>query len=172
MCLPMLPALALASGAMSAAGSIVGGLQANAQGKYEAAMANRNAKMEVEAAQESYLIGKDERRDFWRKIGQVKGQQRASMAANMIEVDNDTAARIQDDTQMLANEDARNLYRNIEQRTRGRQINASNFVAESKAARQRGKAALTSSFISAGASLLGGATQAMAYRAKFPPTGK
>lgn len=146
----------------------MGGLQANAQGKYESNIAKRNAALEVEAARESVLAGQDERRAFWRKIGQVKGQNLAAMAANGIDVGYGSAQRLQDDTAILASEDAKNLYGNIEKRTRGHHINASNFVAEAKAARQRGKAALTQSFFGAASSLLGGATQYASLKAKMP----
>jgi hypothetical protein len=169
MCLPAaaLPVLAIASSAMSAGGSLYGGLQANAQGKYESNVAKRNAAMEVEAAHESVEIGKGERRDYWRKVGNVKGEQIAAMAANGIDVGYGTAARLQEDTQSLANEDAENLYRNIGERTRGHHITATNYVMEAKAARQKGKAALVGSVISAGGSLLSGFQQAGAMKAKL-----
>lgn len=168
MCLPAaaLPAMAIAAGVIQGAGSLYSGMAANAQGKYESELAERNAAMEVEAAHESVLAGRDERTAFWRKVSQVKGQQIAAMAANGIDVGYGTADLIQQDTQMLANEDAKNLYRNIDERTRGHHINAMNFVSESKAARQRGKAALVGSVFSAASSVLGGAQQASALRPK------
>lgn len=149
----------------------MGGMQANAQGKYESQMAQRNSEMEVEGYREERGIAQDEQRSFWRKVGATKGQQVASMAANGIDVGYGTAARIQDDTQMLANEDAKNMYRNQQQRQRGHLINASNYTGEARAARQRGKSALTQSFFSAGSSLLGGATQAFGLSAKAKGTG-
>src|SRR4051812_40125272 len=124
MCLPMAAAvpLAIASGVVGAAGTLMQGAQANAQGKYEAQVDRQNAGLEVEAAHQSILAGQTERRDFWRKVAQVKGQQVASMAANGIEVDYGSAARLQDDTSMLARDDAQNLYKGIEERTRGHLI--------------------------------------------------
>lgn len=163
--------MAIASGFIQGAGQLYSGLAANAQGKYESQVAKINAQQEVEAAHESYLQGQNERRDFWRKIGQVKGQNLAAMAANGIDVNFGTAARVQDDTQMLAEADAENLYRNIEQRTKGHQINASNFVSEAKAARARGKAALIGSAIGAAGSILGGFQQASALKAKYAGNG-
>ena len=159
--------MAIAAGAIQGAGSLYAGMAANARGKYESEVAKRNAEMEVEAAHESILAGRDERTAFWRKVSQVKGQQIAAMAANGIDVGFGTAERIQEDTQMLANADAKNLYRNIEERTRGHQINATNFVTEAKAARQRGRAALVGSVFSAGSSLLSGFSQAGALKAKM-----
>lgn len=169
MCVPIAAALAVAGAVTSAAGAISGGQQADAQGKYEANVANQNAGMEVQAAHDSYTAGVGERRDFWRKVGQTKGQQIAAMAANGIEVDSGSAARLQADTQMLANDDAQNLYRNIEQRTKGHQINATNYVMEAKAAKMKGQAAKTASYFSAASSLIGGAGQAFGLASKVAP---
>jgi hypothetical protein len=173
MCLPAaaLPIMAIASSVVSAGGAVMGGLQARAQGRADADVAKQNAALEVEGARESVLAGGDERRDFWRKVGQIKGQQVAAMSANGIEIDSGTAAMMREDTQFLANEDAKNLYGNIEKRTRGHLINASNFATEAKAARQRGNAAFTQSLFSAASSLIGGASQAAGLRAKMPTSG-
>jgi hypothetical protein len=152
---------------MSAAGSVVQGMSANAQGKYEAGIAKQNAALERESAIQSIKQGQNERRDYWRKVGSVKGQQVASMAANGIDVGYGTADRVQSDTQMLADEDAANLYENIHQRTRGHVINAANYKAEAKAAKQRGKAALVGSVFQAGSSLMSGLTQASQMKAKM-----
>lgn len=156
----------LAAGAMQAAGSIYGGLQANAQGKYESAVARNNAQLEIENAHESERMGGDERRKYWRGVSDTKGQQIASMSANGIDVGYGSAQRVQDDTAMLAGEDAANLNRSISARTQGHQINAGNFVAEAKAAKARGKAALVGSVINAGATLLGSAQQFKSIKAK------
>lgn len=145
----------------------MGGMQANSQGKYEAKLAKRNAGMEIEAAHDSVLQGQDEAREYWRGVARTKGQNIASMAANGIDVDFGSAARLQDDTQLLADEDAKKLYRNIEERTRGHVITASNYVEEAKAAKARGKAALVGSLFQGASSLIGGASQAMGLKAKM-----
>lgn len=167
MCLPLAAVAAIGAAGLSAAGSVYGGMQANAQGKYESEMAKRNSALEVEGYQQDRLAAQDQRRDFWRKVGAAKGQQVASMAANGIDVGYGTAANIQEDTQNLANEDAQNLYKNQQQQQRGRLINAQNYTAEAKAARQRGKAAMIGSFFEAGSSLMSGASSAMGMKAKM-----
>jgi hypothetical protein len=169
MCLPAAAAipLVIASSAASAAGQLMQGAQANAQGKYEAQVARMNEGLEVNAAHQSVIAGGDERRDFWRKVAQVKGQEVASMAANGIDVGFGSADRVQQDTELLARDDATNLYRNIEERTKGHLIQASNYESEAKAARARGKAALTSSYFGAASSLLGGLSQAAGMKAKM-----
>jgi len=172
MCLPALAApLAIAAGVTQAAGSIYGGMAANAQSKYESNIAKRNAGMEVEAAHESVLAGLQEKTDFWRKVSQTKGQQIASMAANNIEVGYGNAGLMEQDTEMLSREDALRLNKQIEERTRGHHINAANYIAEAKAARKRGKAALIGGFISGASSLMGGFQQAASIKAKMGTSG-
>lgn len=168
MCLPAVAAipLAIASSVASAAGSLAQGAAAAGQAKYEAGVAKFNAAQEVEAAHGSVLAGQGERRDFWRKVAQVKGQQVASMAANGIEVDYGSGARLQDDTKLLAADDAANLYKNIEQRTKGHLIQATNYGMEAKAAKARAKSAKIQGYFGAATSLLGGLSQAAGLKAK------
>src|SRR5512139_187745 len=119
MCGPAaLPIMAIAGSVVSAAGSIYGGMGANAQGKYEQKIAERNAKIASEAARDSEERGKLENQQLGRKVAQTKGQQAASMAANGIDLGFGSALNVQDDTAMLASEDAEALYKNIHQRTR------------------------------------------------------
>lgn len=158
MCIPAAP-LMLASAAISAAGSIAGGLQANAQGKAEAQIARMNAKREIDAARQSEEIGKDERTQFFRGVSQTKGSQIAAMAANGIDVGFGIGEKTQQDTAMLAAEDAANLYRNINNRTMGRVIQASNYDQEALASRSRGKAALLGGILQGASTLVGAAAQ-------------
>ena len=166
MCVP----LAVAAGVVSAAGSLVSGTQSLMQGNYEANLARQNAAMEREAARDSIMRGRDEARDFYRRVGQVKGEQRAAMAANGIDTGFGTAGAVQDDTQMLADEDAASLYKNIGERTRGFDINAANFVAEGRAAKQRGRNAMLNSVFEAGSSLMGGFQQHRGLQARLGRT--
>lgn len=163
MCLP----LPVAAAAVSAVGSLVGGYSQLQQGNYEAGVAKQNAALSREAAAESIRTGQVERRDFWRKIGQVKGQQTASMAANGIELGYGTADRIEGDTRALAAEDADTLYRNQNERTRGFIIDSANYKASAKASKQQGVSGLVGSVFDAGGSLLGGFQQASAMKAKL-----
>lgn len=167
MCLPV----AVAAGVVQAAGAFASGIQGMQAAAYEGEVARRNATLEVERARDSIERGKLERRSFWRDVGQVKGQQIASMAANGIDVGFGSALRTQEDTAALAKEDAANLYSNIDQRTRGFDINASNFQAEAKAARMRGRAALVNSVFQAGSSVMGGFQQQRLMRARLGVTG-
>lgn len=166
MCLPLAAAPLIAAG-VSAAGTMIGGLQANAQGNYASKVARENAAMETEAARDSIERGKLESRSYWRDVGRAKGEQVAAMAANGVDVGVGSALSLQEDTADLADEDAGNLYRNIHERTRGSLINARNFVAEAKSAKQQGRAALVGSFFEAGSTLASSFSQQKLLKAKL-----
>lgn len=163
----MCVALPVIAGAAAAAGTLFNGYGAMQQGNYEADIARRNADMQVEAARDSIERGRDEARSLWRNIGAVKGAQTASMAANGLDLSFGAPVRMAEDTAMLAREDAENLSRNVNERTKGFDVNAANFVAEARAARQRGKAAMVGSVFEAGNSLMSGMQQQKLLRARL-----
>lgn len=170
MCLP-LAVLPIVAAGVSAAGTIMGGLQANAMGKYQQKVSEQNADIAIEAARDSIERGKEENLALGRKVGAVKGQQAAAAAANGIDVGYGSAAQMADDTAMLAREDQQALFRNTKERTRGFTIQAHNFITEGKAARYRGKQQMIGSFFDAGSSLISGFSQAGAMKAKLGVTG-
>ena len=167
MCAP----LAVVAGAVAAAGLLVQGVQGMMQGQYESRVARQNAQLEVDRARDSIDRGRQESRDFWRNVGQLKGQQEASLAANGVDLGFGTPLTIQQDTQAGANQDAATLYRNINDRTKGFEINAANYRSEAAAARMRGRAALGNSVFQAGSSLMGGFQQQAGLRARMGITG-
>jgi hypothetical protein len=142
-------------------------MQARAQGNYEAQVARQNAQLEVESYQNSRTNAGLDQRDYWRKVAAIKGQQVAAMAANGIDVGFGAGQRVQDDTQMLAEDDSLRLADKDHEDARGHLIQASNFTTQGVAAKQRGKDAFTSSLFGAGASLLSGLSQASALQAKM-----
>jgi hypothetical protein len=150
------PAAPLIAAGMSAAGTLIGGVMANQQGKYEHALGMQNAKIADEQARDSVLRGREEARDFFRQAAQIKGQQIASMAANGIDLGFGSAARIQQDTAATVSEDAQDLYFNADQRTNSFHVEAINRRAEASAAKYRGKQALIGSLFQAGSTLASG----------------
>jgi len=159
-------AIPIAAAALAAAGSITGGLAANAQAKYQAKIADRNASMEREAGQQELENTREAALDHYRKVGQMKGAQRARAAAGGVSVDMGTAQWVQDDTEMLGREDANRIYQQGNQNVRGHDIQASNFGAEANAQRASGKMALIKSGFDAAGSLLSGANQYSKMRAR------
>lgn len=163
MCGPALPLIAAGTAAM---GSITGGLAANAQARYQAKIAERNAAMEREAGQQELENSREAALDHYRKVGQMKGAQRARAAAGGVSVDMGTASFVQDDTEMLGREDANRIYQQGYQNVRGRDIQASNYMGEANAQRKAGTMALIKSGFDAGKSLMDGAQQYKKARGK------
>ncbi|WP_242528343.1 hypothetical protein [Novosphingobium sp. PY1] len=144
---------------MAAASAGVGALAANAQARFKAKIAERNADMEREAGQQELQNTREAALEHYRKIGQMKGAQRARAAAAGVGVDFGTAAGVVDDTTMLGREDVGRIYQQGAQNLRGHDIAASNYEGEASASRQAGSAALVKGAFDMGSSLLDGANQ-------------
>lgn len=166
MCGPALAGpLMIASTAVSSLGAIAGGLQANAQGNYQAKVATQNAALANEAAVQEAERTQDEARAHYRRVASLKGQQRVAAAANGVTVDYGTAATVLDDTDLMANEDLRRIYEGGAERQRGFDIEASNYRSQGQAAKQAGRGALIGSVFSATGTALGGASQYSRWKA-------
>lgn len=158
--------LALAAAAVSSVGSVVGGMVANAQAKYQANVAMANANVERENIRLEQERGDREALLHYRKVAQLKAQQRATAAANGVSTDFGTAHDVVNDTNMLSREDVRNIYGQTYENVRGMDRNVSNFVGEARASRAAGQGALIGSFFEAGSTMLGGAQQFKNLRAQ------
>lgn len=165
MCIAAAP-LMLAASAVQAVGAVASGMSAMSQGKYEAKVAEANARAESDAAREQLRIGKDEAADRYRQLGRVKGQQLAAMAANGIDVDYGSAVRLQEDTKDEGRIDVERIYRNTKNAAQGHVNQAANYRAEGQAAKAKGKSAFYSSLFEAGGTLLGGAAKFKEIKAK------
>ena len=152
-------AIPLISAGMAAASAGVGALAANAQARFKAKIAERNADMEREAGQQELQNTREAALEHYRKIGQMKGAQRARAAAAGVGIDFGTAAGVVDDTTMLGREDVGRIYQQGAQNLRGHDIAASNYEGEASASRQAGSAALVKGAFDMGSSLLDGANQ-------------
>jgi hypothetical protein len=158
MCLPA-ATLALVATGISAVGTGVGALQAAAQSRYQAKIADRNAAMEREAARQEQENTHQAALDQYRRIAATKAQQRVGAAGNGVGVDFGTAADVLGDTTMLGNEDIGRIYQQGFQNVRGRDIGASNYAAQANADRQAATGALVKGAFDVGSTVLGGASQ-------------
>lgn len=152
-------ALPLIAAGTAAASAGVGALAANAQAQFQAKIADRNAAMEREAGQQELQNTREAALDHYRKIGQMKGAQRARAAAAGVGVEFGTAAAVVDDAEMLGREDVGRIYQQGAEKVRGRDIAGSNFKGQANASRQAGTAALIKGGFDMGTSLLSGANQ-------------
>ena len=157
MCDPM--TLAIAAAATAAVGTGVPAYSAYQQGQYRAKVAERNASMEREAAQQEITNTREQALQHYRNVARIKGQQRLAAAANGVGLDFGTAGDVQADTDMLGREDARRIYEQGFQNLRGRDISASNFMGEASAARSQATGALVSGLADMGSTVLSGASQ-------------
>jgi len=159
MCAPALPALLVASTAISAAGAGFGALQASAQNRYAAKIADRNADLANDATRQEMENTRESALQLGRRTAAIRGQQRAAMAANGVDLSFGSAADVLADTDMLGREDLGRLYRQGDQNVRGLDIQASNYRSEAAASRQAATGSLIGGVFDVGSTALGGATQ-------------
>lgn len=152
-------ALPIAAAVLAAGSAVVGGVSAKQQADVQSKVANNNAALERNAAQQDIENTKQSALDHYRKIGQLKGQQRARAAAAGVGADFGTAAQVVDDTDMLGREDVNRIYQQGYQDLKGHDISASNYTSQASAAKTAGTMALVKSGFDAGSSLLTAAKQ-------------
>jgi hypothetical protein len=141
-------------------------LQANAQANYQAKVADQNAKLSAEAANREQQNTQDAALQHYRKVAQLKGEQRVAMAAGGIDVNFGNAADLTADTAMLAREDARRIYDQGGENVRGFDIEGANFRSSAKASRQAATGALVGGAFNMATTALGGAKQYSTLKSK------
>ena len=151
--------LLMASTALSATGAVIGGLQAQQQGKYASRVATANARAADDQARDAIDRGKIEAQQHWRRVAETKGAQQAALAAGNVDTSFGSARSLAEDTAMIGNEDADALYRNTFNEVRGFDSNAVNYRSQAQASRMEGNGKLVGSLFGAGSTILGGATQ-------------
>lgn len=126
------------------------------QGAYQAQQLEFNARVGELQAEDALARG-DREAGAARKAGkQVRGAQRAALAAQGIEVDSGTAATVQDETTAMAEEDARTIRTNAWREAWG-------FRAQAAGARGEGRMATLSANNQARSTILTGGMNALAY---------
>lgn len=163
MCDPI--SLTIAATAVAAVGQGVGALSANSQANYEAKVAKQNARTEEASARDAIERGKTDSQRYQRQLSQQMGAQNAALAANGIDISYGSAADVRGDTAMFGREDVQTITENSFREAKGFEINATNYLAQAKSAKQRGKAALVKGVFDMGSTVLGGATQVSKMRA-------
>lgn len=151
--------MTIAATVVATAGEGIAAFQAASQAKYQARVAERNAKLENEAAFREQENTRTEALAHYRKVAALKGQQRVTAAANGVSLDFGSPADVIDDTDMLSREDVNRIYEQGFQRSRGFEINASNERAQARASRAAAKNAIVKGVFDMGSTALGGAKQ-------------
>lgn len=172
-----LPAVAIAATvaatAISAYGYYQQGQASAAQASYQqgvaglnAEMAKRNAELQERNARTTEAAGVSQADDRARALRQMTGTQRAIAAANGLDPDSGSAIDIRGDTERLGGLAIGEIRANAARQAYGYRIQGANAEAEASAASSRGQmygdasgSAATAGWLSAGGSLLGGATR-------------
>ncbi|GHV46805.1 hypothetical protein FACS1894204_09150 [Synergistales bacterium] len=140
--------------ALSAASSIAQGMAAQSSAKAQAAVAEQNARLAEEQADDAVKRGGREENKFRRQISIHQGQQRALLAAAGVDIDSGSAALLQDASRNEAEEDASVIRFNAAREAWGHQVQAVDYQNAAAGARAAGRNAFTGGVIGAGASLL------------------
>ena len=148
--------LALIGAGVAAAGTAVSGVMTYNQQKYQQKVAKAN-----QAAENARIAGaidqsQEERQALARKYAATMGAQRASMAANGIDVDFGSAADLQADTQNFYEEDQARLNRNNVNVLKGIDMSAANYGSQAKAAGMAATGTAISTAFDVGTTILGG----------------
>lgn len=154
MCDPM--TLAIAGTAVAATGALVTGAMAAKSQRYQAAVADANAKAESAKAADAIDRGAEDQRNLARKYSGIRGAQNASISANGIDAGYGSGAAAIDDTNMYYQEDAATLSRNTGNEVAGIDMSAANYRAQAKAARMAATGSLVSAGFNAGGTILSG----------------
>ncbi|RSY83113.1 hypothetical protein DAH66_12655 [Sphingomonas koreensis] len=158
MCLPAAP-LAIAAAALSAVGTGVSTIASMQQQTYQARVADRNARMESEAARDALERGRIEDQRYQRQLSQQMGAQNAALAANGIDVGYGNAAALRGDLARTGAEDSQTIRENAVREARGFEISAANSHAQAAGYRQARTATAITGAFEFGSSILGGVQQ-------------
>ena len=160
--------LSLASGALGVVGAIQSGRQANAAAKSEANMADYNAKMSEIQARQAYAAAGVQEEETRRRGRAVLGQQLASSAEAGAGLNGDLLREsvfgIEADSMAIRYEG--------DLKAQGLKDNAALQKSAAVVARDRGKQAITGSYLNAGASVLSAGTGYYGATTKIAAAGK
>jgi hypothetical protein len=166
MCPPaLIPALTIASTAVTMAGQLQSGLYASRLARYQAQVADQNKAMVHENAADAIVQGQAEQRRLGREIAGRVGAQEARMGANNVDLSFGSAARLTEDTRMIGAEDQAALAENVRRQVRGMQTDIWNFESEKRAKKAEASQAMTGAMFGMASTALGGATQYAKFKA-------
>ena len=158
MCDPVSITMAVGA-AVSAFGQIQQGQSANAQAKYQTAIANRNAQLEESNRVDAISRGETQQMQHYRKLAQAMGEARVRNSAAGLDVGFGSAANLEGDIALIGYEDSSAISQNTIKEVKGYDINAANYRAEGKASTMKGKAASMAGYVGAASTLLSSASQ-------------
>lgn len=141
-----------------AAMAVAGAMSAYSQqqtGKFNNAMAEQNAKIQTQAAEDAAGRGAIEANAAKQNAAQVAGSQRAAMAAGGVDVGSGSSLDLLSDTARGGELDALIARNNAARESYGLQVSAADSLARGRMARQQGNMGAVSTILSTGASVYG-----------------
>ena len=152
--------LTVASTVVGAAGAIQQGNAAAAAANYNAKVAEMNATMSDRRAKDAIERGAKDEQQKRQEIAQLKGRQKAAMAANGVDLTFGSPLDTIVDTAVLGELDALTVRRNAAREAYDYDVQAVNGRADATLSRMNAKAAKTGGYLSAAGTVLGGAGKA------------
>lgn len=114
---------------------------------YQASVANQNAAIADSQAVSAGQQGAEEQARIRQQARQVAGSQKASFAANGLDIQSGSALSALSDTALLSEQDAQTSRRNTEQQMWGYGVQAQNYRNQAKAAKLEGRNQSTSALL-------------------------
>jgi hypothetical protein len=127
--------LTIAAATLSGFGAVGQAKAANAQADYNASVAENNAKTATYQAEEAQRRGEEDVINQNRKTAQLRGEQRATMAARGLDLTYGTPQSLIDQTDYFGQVDANTLRDNAAKEAYGKRVESSNYTASASAAR-------------------------------------
>jgi hypothetical protein len=130
-----------AGGALQAYGQVQAGKAASYESNYQAQIAANNAVVAGAHARDARARGAEEESRYALDVADLKGQQRAAMAANGVLLGTGSAVRVLEDTAMLGSLDAATIRSNTERESLGFLNERNQFLNQAALYRVQGAAA-------------------------------
>lgn len=135
--------------AVAVVGAVASAYGSQQQADYQYKIAERNAKIADNQAQEALARGEQDVIEIQRRGAALRSAQRASLGAKGIDLGYGTAADLQDQTDFFTQSDVATARTNARKNAWGYKAQAGGFAAEGENARYQGNLATTSSLLSA-----------------------
>ncbi len=163
----------IASMIMTAAAGVYAADSKKKEGQYRAEVAQQNAELDDYRAAQAATIGAVQEDQHRAKVRQMVGSQRASLAANGLDLGSGTAADMVDETQAAGEVDALTIRFNAMNEAWGYRTSAVNERNGGKFAKWAGKREATGAYLSTAASVAsqGSSAYGSGTFSKKPATG-
>ena len=160
MCVDPMTAMMIGSTVIGGVGQLQAAGAAAASAKYNASVADMNAKLADRAAKDALERGGIEEQKQRAKTAQILGQQQAGMAANGLDLTFGSPLDLLVDTAVMGELDALTIRTNAYREERDIRQQGANYRGQAGMYRAEASSAKTAGWLNAGGTVLGGGAQA------------